>query len=183
MYPLPVTALSNSPPHKHRNTLKMREQAIFQGFKVMKCYSVALKINVHPLAGAQPLCHMTPILSTPQALARLWAHRGTCTPGCAVFSHAVSSVHTIPTICNALPSSSVLYSRYHLITQNSQLKYNFAKFPLAPGASFFIHTKASCTYFHYWLTITFLGGLPRWASGWDFAFQGRGCGFDPWSGN
>ena len=27
------------------------------------------------------------------------------------------------------------------------------------------------------------GGLPWRSSGWDFAFQCRGCGFDPWRGS
>ena len=26
-------------------------------------------------------------------------------------------------------------------------------------------------------------GLPCWSSGWDFTFQCRGCGFNPWSGS
>ena len=28
-----------------------------------------------------------------------------------------------------------------------------------------------------------VAGLPWWSSGKESAFQCRGCGFDPWSGN
>ena len=35
----------------------------------------------------------------------------------------------------------------------------------------------------YFIKVKFLMGLPWWPSGKESAFQCRGCGFDPWSGN
>ena len=78
------------------------------------------------------------------------------------------------------PASSPLYT-----TNPHQVSSSPTSYPsmLSPATDYLLNTKPKDFAFLILLKKLSNRGLPWWSNGKESAFQCRGCGFDPWSGN